>query len=226
MKKNWTLALLLMCNFLFGQSDVDVASSSIINNTNGYWMVNKNTIASDVKGSYLLFDDYNNSGIITTSPNKKYSVSNLNYNIKQDQIEAKTSKDSIFIFYPQVIEMVEINKKLLRRFIDSELYENGYYEIIATSKEKELLKRYEVTIREGNFNPMTLQKLSKDRYVITSKYFIHAQNIMVEISLKKSKFLKIFEKDSDIIKKFLSDNNLSLKDDNDLKKIFNYYDSL
>ena len=34
------------------------------------------------------------------------------------------------------------------------------------------------------------------------------------------------EEDSDIIKKFLSDNNLSLKDDNDLKKIFNYYDSL
>ena len=144
----------------------------------------------------------------------------------QDQIEVKISKDSIFIFNQQIIEMVEINKKLLRKFIDSELYENGYYEVIATSKEKELLKRYEVTIREGSFNPMTLQKLTKDSYIIKSKYFIHAQNIMAEISLKKSKFLKIFEEDSDIIKKFLSDNKLSLKDDNDLKKIFNYYDSL
>ncbi len=226
MKKNWPLALLLMCNFLFGQSDVDVAGSEVINNTNGYWTVNNNTITSDIKGSYLLFDDYNNYGIITTNQNKKYRVSNLNYNIKQDQIEVKISKDSIFIFNSQIIEMAEINKKILRRFIDSELFNNGYYEVIASSKEKELLKRYEVTIREGAFNPMTFQKTSKDKYVIKSKYFIHEQNTMVEISLKKSKFLKIFEEDSAIIKKFLSDNHLSLKDDNDLKKIFNYYDTL
>jgi hypothetical protein len=99
-------------------------------------MINKNAMTSDIKGSYSLFYDYSNSGIITTNKNKKYKVSNLNYNIKQDQIEVKISEDSIFIFNPQTIEILEINKKVLRKFIDSELYNNGYYEVIATSTEK------------------------------------------------------------------------------------------
>ena len=91
MKNNWTLALLLMCNFLFGQSDTELAGSAVINNTNGHWIVNNNTITSDIKGSYLLFEDYNNSGIITTSPNKKYSVSNLNYNISFRQNKRRSN---------------------------------------------------------------------------------------------------------------------------------------
>lgn len=132
----------------------------------------------------------------------------------------------MFIFDPGKINTIEISNKLFRRYEGSELLNDGYFEIVATSKEMNLLKKYSVVVKEGILNPLTMQKQTKDTYVIKTKYFIHSHNAINEISLKKGKLLKIFEEDSGKMKIYINDNNLSIKEDGDLKLIFNYHNTL
>jgi len=106
-----TISLFLVCNFLFAQYDVDIIGNQDITNTSGLWVINKK-INNNIKGSYLLFEGSNNFGIISTNQGRRFKVPNLNYNVKQDQIEAKISKDSVFIFDPGKIDIVEIDNRL------------------------------------------------------------------------------------------------------------------
>lgn len=221
MKYYWILTLFLYSNFLFAQYDVDV----IGNEVSGLWVAKKNP-NTNIKGSYLLFEDAKNYGIISTKVGRRFKVPNLNYNVKQDQIEAKISNDSVFIFDSAKIEKVEINNKVFKRYEDLGLSINGYFEIVAASKEMNLLKKYSVFVKEGIVNPLTLQKQSPDIYVIKTKYFLLSHNEINEISLKKGKLLKIFEEDSGKMKIYINENNLSIKKDEDLKLIFNYHNAL
>lgn len=225
MKICWTITIFLFSNFLFAQYDVDVIGNQAITNTSGLWVINKNSNGK-IKGSFMLFEGSNMYGVISTKQGRKLKVPNLNYNVKQDQIEAKISNDSVFIFDPGKIDMVQINNKLFKRYEGSELFRDGYFEIVASSKEMDMLKKYSVSVKEGVINPLTRQKQSQDTYVIKTKYFIHSHNAINEISLKKGKILKIFEEDSDKMKEYINENNLSIKEEGDLKLIFNYHNTL
>jgi len=225
MKYYWILTIFLYSNFLFAQYDVDVIGNEVVSNTAGLWVVNK-TNNTNIKGSYMLFEGAQNYGVISTKVGRRFKVPNLNYNVKQDQIEAKISNDSVFIFDPAKIEKVEINNKVFKRYEDSGLSGNGYFEIVAVSKEMNLLKKHSVFVKEGTVNPLTLQKQSPDTYVIKTKYFLLSHNEINEISLKKGKLLKIFEEDSGKMKIYINENNLSIKEDEDLKLIFNYHNTL
>lgn len=225
MKIYLTISLFLFCNFLFAQYDVDVIGNQDITNTSGLWVINKK-INNNIKGSYLLFEDSNNFGIISTNQGRRFKVPNLNYNVKQDQIEAKISNDSVFIFDPGKIDMVEIDNRLFKRYEDSNLFSECYLEIVGRSKEISLLKKYDVFVKEGVINPLTLQKQSPDTYIIKTKYFIFSHNALNEIRLKKGKLLKVFEEDSEKMDIYINENNLSIKEDEDLKLIFNYHYTL
>jgi len=225
MKIYLTIILFLFCNFLFAQYDVDVIGNQGMTNSSGLWVINKNT-NSKIKGSFMLFEGSSKYGIISTKEGRSFKVPYLNYNVKQDQIEAKISNDSVFIFDPVKIDMVKINNKLFKRYEGSELFRDGYFEIVASSKEMNLLKKYNVFVKEGVLNPLTMQKQSQDTYVMKTKYFIQSQDAINEISLKKGKLLKIFEEDSEKMKIYINENNLSIKEEEDLKLIFNYHNTL
>ena len=77
-----------------------------------------------IKGTYHLFKNWNNHGIIKTTNNKVYKIENINFNIRNNRYESKIGNDSIFILDLENIDYVTINYRKLKSFYFSE---NGTY---------------------------------------------------------------------------------------------------
>ncbi len=225
MRNILTIVFILYCPFLFSQYDVDVTGNDPMVNTSGLWII-QNNIKSNIKGSCLLFKESNNISVVTTDDGKLIKVKNLNYNIREDNMQTKLSADSVFIFNANNIKTIHINNRLFKQFINPESSLHSFYEVVASCREMDLLKKHSVTVKEGVINPLTQQKQSPDTYIKKFKYFLYSNNSMQEITLKKSKILKLFKQKGENIKNYVTENNLSFKSESDLKLLFKYYDTL
>lgn len=184
-----------------------------------------NSSSTKVEGSPYLFDNWNIYGEIFTLDNKVYKIQGLNYNAYYDYFLTKTTADSVFIFKPSYIEKAIINDRVFKRLMNQKDGSNLYYEVIANSEEFELVKSHRKEIRTGITNGLTQQK-EPDYLILKENYFLIKEGILTEFDLKKKNILKLFGDRSQKVSKFLSNNRLSIKADEDLKKIFNYYNSL
>jgi hypothetical protein len=92
-----------------------------------------------------------------------------------------------------------------------------------------LLKKYVLIIKEGQINPMTMQKLQPDKFIKKEKFYVLLgdSDKLEEVKLKKSSILTLIG-DNDIskVKDFAKDNNLGFSNINDVYKILYYYNSL
>jgi hypothetical protein len=184
-----------------------------------------NSSSNKVDGSPYLFDDWHIYGEIFSIDNKVYKIQGLNYNAYYDYFLTKTTADSVFIFKQSYIEKAIINNRVFKKFMNQKDGSNHYYEVIAKSEEFELVKRHQKEIRTGITNGLTQQK-EPDYLILKESYFLMNEGILTELSLKKKNILKLFGDKSQKVNKFISNNKLSIKEDEDLKKIFEYYDSI
>ena len=211
-------------NFLIGSGINDF--SSITNYTSGAWNKTRNNSSNEkVQGSPYLFEDWETVAIITTQEDKKYKIRKLNYDTKLDLFVAKISQDSVFSFKPTYLKSVVINNRQFKKYLNQKSSLFDYYEVISEGKNVQLLKRDIKVIRQGIINHLTMEK-ETDYYILRTKYYVNDHGKIKELLLKKKKILQIFGDQSQNMKKYLSENNLSIKKENDLKKIFNFYDSL
>ncbi|WP_209401975.1 hypothetical protein [Pseudozobellia sp. WGM2] len=218
----------------YAQAGQIVASGNGVNNfteissyTSGIWSQTSNSDAVyQVMGSPFLFEDWKTKSILVAKNNKKFKLSKVNYDAKLDQIVAKISNDSIFYFNPAGIEQVLINNRVFERYLDPELERNSYYEVIAAAENTKLLKRFTKVIKEGMVNPMTQKKQTRDSYILQEKYFVLDEGKVNELKLKRKRILKLFDEKATRVSEYIKENHLSVKDDKDLSKIFNYYESI
>ncbi len=181
---------------------------------------------NNIDGTPFLFNNWITTGVLETKDGKVFELNEINYDAKLDQMVVKISKDSIFSFNSGIIHKVVINTKVFKRYLDPELNRNSFYEVISESNEMSLLKRSIKKIRQGSVNPMTKVKLTSDSFITNEDYFLFVNGELKKQILSKRKFLKIFDTKSTQIKEFINTNDLSIRKDNDLKKIFNYYDAI
>ncbi len=181
--------------------------------------------STKVEGSPYLFDNWKIYGEIFTTDNKVYKIQGLNYNAYSDYFLTKTTTDSVFIFKPSYIEKAIINNRVFKKFMNQKDGAFNFYEVIANSNDFELLKRYQKEIRTGITNGLTQQK-EPDYLILKESYFLNKNDKLTEFALKKKNILKLFGDRSQKVNKFISNNKLSIKTDDDLKKIFDYYNSL
>ncbi|MCX7547839.1 hypothetical protein OS188_07730 [Xanthomarina sp. F1114] len=233
MNKFLIFLLALTVNFTFAQS-VAVSSGNDFNNSSanftstGVWIKNVKG-NSKLKGSPYLFDSWNNTtALIYAKNNKAYKFRSVNYNVQMERFEAKFSEDSILAFNPGNIEKVVIDGRTFKRYLDAEFQRNSYFEELVVTKSTTILRKHEIGIKEGMFNPLTQQKTTDDSMIIKEKYFYTTDNENLKlIKLKRSSILKMVEADKkNILKQYAKDNDLSFKDITDLKKIFGYYNTL
>lgn len=225
MRKIIFLAL-CFCSFnSIAQYDVNIFNGDGVE-TSGMWIVNKNKV-ENVEGSPYLFVKETPTGIITAKNGNKYKVRELNYNLKSDQLEVQITRDSIYAFNTASLVEVEFGDRKFRTLFDPKKYRPTFYEVIGTFDNQTLLKRYKVKITPGIVNPMTQQKQTPDRFVHEHDYYVTNDNgELVEFKLKKRKVLKLFDDSAKEVDNYASDNDLSYKDDDDLKQIIKYYNHI
>ncbi len=218
MKKIVSILLILSFSFAYSQFENGVSTGNL--NLNGATLSVKSTLNKEILGSPYLFDNWNTLATIQSSNGTSYSIKNLNFDTRIDRFVSEVAVDSVFVFTPIAVKQVKINNKTFKNLFIHDTY--AYYEVIAFGKGKELLRKSYKILEEGVKDPFTHAK-KPDKYMLKTIYFINSVDGLQEVKLKKKHFLKIFGINSKLIKKFISQNKLSLKKDLDLKKIFDYY---
>lgn len=230
MRLNYVLILVLGCTISVTAQIGSIVQSQPMRydfHSGGGSSVFKGAKESKIKGSKLVFDNWKTVGTITTSSGTTFKMQRTNYDAQLDRVVVQMTHDSIFIFDPQTLTRVIINNRVFKGYHNLASGKNGFYELIASTENFELLKRYKAGIKEGTMNPMTQEKQTADRFLITSAYWLKKKDKMpVPFSIRKRKFLAIFGEKSAEIKEYISKNKLSIKKDVDLKKIFSYYEEI
>lgn len=211
-------------NFSTGQTSNDLRRDLA---QGGSIWVSNSTKNSNIKGSVYLFNGWVNISTIYLK-DTSYQISNLNYNIDQDQLEAKFSEDSVLVINPQKILKVKIHNVELAQYYSPTTKKLSFYQTVASTKDLLLLKQYSVSIKEGTFNPMTQQKTKPDEYVKHEEFFVklNGNEGLEPIKLKKSSVLELVGSKEEEIKAYVKDNRLHYNNETDVDKILTYYSSL
>ncbi len=172
----------------------------------------------EITGNPFLFSKWDNVGVVYSQGNS-YSYKKLNYNILSDDIGTLKSKDSVLTF-----DKVKIDSFIVKN-IKFRKYHDLFYEVLYQGSKISLLKKYEIQIVEGMFNPTDGTK-EKSRFKTTDDYYIKNSQGVVKFIPSKKSFSAIFEGNADMVKKYMKQNRLSLKKEKDLIDIFEYYNQL
>jgi hypothetical protein len=234
--KNIFLFLFLLSVTVYAQESVSLVNSDFTTSASGGVWTKKSSKPSLVKGSSYLFDKWNNKSKIYSIDNRTQVVTYLNYNLRTGNFESKLinvsgiitsfSSDSVFVFDSNSIKKVVLNNKHLVKVNNPESSKNEFMEFISKTSSFDLYKLSYLSVVEGKLNPLTQQAMSDDKYVINSKYFIQEDNKVFVFKLRKGTLLKKFGKQKKIVNDFILSNNLNIKNDLHLKRIFTYYNSL
>ena len=215
----------LFITFALGQNNSEVRIrndySALNPNLSGAWIYNNEV--NNVQGSYYLFKDWSLQGILITNNDQNLSLTGLNYDTKTNSFVAKVSEDSVYVFNNDNIKEVIISRKKFKRYLNTGM--KTYFEVVAVSKDIEILKKYEKKLKKGTLNPLT-QQTSPDLYVDIITYYFYNQGKLKELKLAKKPFINMFGEKSEVIKKYISKNNVSLNDERNFQTILNYYNTL
>jgi len=175
--------------------------------------------------SQYLFKENEGYFQIFFNQNKGFSIKNLNYNINSNTLESKVSNDSIFEFDNDKIDFIQHNSKKYKFYNinnSSQLYQE-----LLVSKKIIFLKGFKLVHKEAFINPMTNALIAEAKNDIVEKYYCKiSDKEFIQFDLKKKSVLILMEDKSSLIAKFVSESNLSYSSENDLIKIFNYYNTL
>ena len=173
----------------------------------------------NTEGSYYLFDNWENNCTVVMSDQQKLRIKNINLNLERHTFEAKIKGDSLFTFNFNNIDRFVINGRTFKNFYWND--DNQVYEVIYESEEFQLLKGYRVLFVPASHDPMV--KRPFDKYTRKETYFLRRENEIAPFKLKKSKVLKLFEKNEvDQIEAYASQQDLSFNDEEDVQKLFQY----
>ncbi|MBU2939404.1 hypothetical protein KO494_07610 [Lacinutrix sp. C3R15] len=204
----------------YGNSEINGAS------TNGLWIKNA-SVVNDMEGSSYLFENWNNNAIIYDLSGKSYNLPNCNFNIESNRIEAQLDdvKDKIFAFNTRDITKVEINNKVFLKK-NTTKGNNRLVEVLQEGDKTTLFKAYDISITKATVNPMTQQKMGKDKIVIQTKYYVEKANKTQPIKLKKAVLMEVMVDKKNEVKTYIKENKLSITKEQDLIEILNYYNTL
>ncbi|NJB72759.1 hypothetical protein GGR42_003250 [Saonia flava] len=102
---------------------------------------------------------------------------------------------------------------------------NGYLTELVQGETYDLYRRINVKYTEGQKAQNSFIKAIPNRFSHFTEYYFQQKGVnrMDEISLKNGKLLKLVkEEDKEKLKVFLKENDLNIKDENDLIKVFEF----
>ncbi|TYP98064.1 hypothetical protein C7447_103232 [Tenacibaculum adriaticum] len=177
-----------------------------------------------VEGTPYLFKNWLNSMAITASDGKNYTIPNSNYDALSDSFVAEISKDSVYRFNDSGVDYIFLKGIKYKKYkLDGK---NNFYAILFDGERISMLKRYISEIKEGKVNRMTGAKITKNKYILKEKYYVYKNRKLTKIKLKKKQILNLLKDKKQNVKKFVLNKDLSYSKEEDILKIFEYYNSI
>ena len=196
------------------------ASTNIQNHgTSGYFYNPKRAI----DGTEYLFDEWENKAVVYTKDNYKYSLKNINLNIKRNLFLTRLSKDSIFTFNMNGIDKIVVNNKVYKNIYS----EKGrtICEVLFESDKFSILKSFYLHTVEGSPNPM-INRVN-DKIIRKNTFYVLKGESLIKFRFTKRKVLTLIDSDRiDAIREYVKLKNLSFRKEKDVKQILNYNTSL
>jgi hypothetical protein len=224
MKKIFSLFIVLITLITNSQTQTNLSSfddntGGIDTNYEGFWVrpsVKNNTIS----GSPYLLEDWNSKAVIFSTSGDIFKIDKLNYDTTKERFVVKMTKDSVFVLDSSTIQKVILNRKMYKPYIKNG--EKNFYQNVASAKGIGFFKKSVKVIKKAS--KVDLFTDTGKKYVLKTNFYIHKDDEIQKIKPKNKYFLKFFNKDDATkIKEYISNNKLSIKNDSDLKKIFQYY---
>jgi hypothetical protein len=182
------------------------------NSSNLYFLVSENFPLED-KGRKFLTTNFIESTIIDFE-DEQFDVE-LRYRFLDDEMQIM-HEEKIKALFPQKIKKLIFKKNETEQTFIPVEYSNkktvnlGYFELLADGKMK-LLKQFQKSGKEKIKTVLFLQNESEP-----AKSF----------KVKKSSILKLMSRHKSAVSKFIVKKKINVKKENDLKKVFDYYNSL
>ncbi|BAO74742.1 hypothetical protein WPG_0512 [Winogradskyella sp. PG-2] len=196
----------------------NLPATSIISESG--FIADKDTSEDMITGTVLLSNYWVLDAIVHTVDSKTYLPKAINFNVELKTFVVKVAEDSLFTLDKTKVKSIEFNSKSF------EILNDKYYENVSKGK-LNVYKEYFLSLIKGAIDPISKSKISEDKYVIKSKYFLNDNDALKEIRISKKNILKLIAKEKvNDVKKFMKENKLSVKEDKDLRKIMAYYNSL
>lgn len=167
----------------------------------------------DKKGRKFLTNNFIESTIIDFEE-EQFDVK-LRYRFADDEMQIM-HQEKIKAIVPQKVKRLILKKDGKEKIFVPMEYSNkknvnsGYFELLAEG-ELNLLKQF--------------QKSGKEE-IKTVLFFQNENDPAKSFKVKKSTILKLMSKHKSLISKFIVENKINVKKENDLKKVFDYYNSL
>lgn len=185
---------------------------------------------TDVQGS-AYFNDNWSIGIVKTENNNVYNNVYLKYNELEDQIYYKSDDDKIMVFNDPIKEFTFISFKDIPK--NDVLFRNGYpsvqntneksyFEVLADGR-TQFLKRIVTQITDSKeYNSATVNR----SFVESSKYYLFLNGKLIVVKKDKKSILGILPDKQTELNIYISNNLLNLKDENNIVKLIEYYNSI
>ena len=178
---------------------------------------------TDVIGSPFFNNAFVNGNVVLINGVKFHSVP-LKYSSYNDELFFKNPKDESLLSFVVPVKSFELlGQTYVNGFpaIDN-FTENSFYELIANSSVKLLLKNYKTILENKPYNSASVEKNFMDNKV----YYIFRAGKMKRFKPSKKDLMEIFADKGSEIDVFLKKEKVDFKNNADLAKVFNYYSSL
>ena len=217
--KSILFLLLFQLGISFGQSAL--RNTDIFNPNGGllYSKLYKGNSNSEIQGSVHLFNSWDGNYIIQSVKGMRYNLNSFNYNLQSKKMESRLAKDSVFELKANQIDYILANNKRYK-VINEELYQelnNGKFKIY---------KQFSIKVQDAFINPLTKTESGSPQYIQVGKYFYFRNDVLVPFKLRKKDVLAFMKDKENEIKTFASDKDFSYKEESDVVKIVNYYNTL
>lgn len=226
------LLIILCCSFTWGQTKGPGISNQNESVFNSFDQDKDNLgrtkaivrTGKIIDGHKHIWKEWNKNGVVEAANGKKYRVSKINFNAKNNWFEVNVHEDSTYTFDRRKVNKVVIND---RTFINVEFPESQrsyVVEQIATGKDFMLIKKYDVEILYGSHDPM--RGTTRDKYKLLDDYYLKTNEGLEKFSPKKSSITKLYGNNAKKIAAYAKKEKLSFKDDKELAQIITYANSL
>ncbi len=223
-KRTYILAFIMLLSNLNSYSQVNARINSMTTKSSLY----VDNPYEEVEGNPYVEEEFM-EGVVVFKDSSKISKVFLRLNHNTDQIEFKEGDEILGFTKPEDLALASFGNRsfIYNRYHIGKKIQSGYFEVLASGYCKLLFRRESIIKREqvppsemsgGNY---------RDYFRTTEEYYLllGAEPAKKVIKSQKS-VLKALAEEESSLKKYIADEGLKVKNDEDLVKLINYYNDL
>lgn len=185
-------------------------------------------------GDTYLDTHWKNSSILLYEDEKLIEGFPIRYDIMTDEVEVKSKKGikvlkgikiKSFVWVDSVTKVPDyfVNAKDFKD--ESNVPYNGFFQVL-TEGSLPLLKKTEIDIKKADYNIQFNVGSQDDKILKKNEFYTLKDKQVIELPSSKKKVIALFGDKSEAMEVFIKENDLSITKGDQLKIIFEHYNSL